>query len=84
MLTPTLRALGRDGLVSRTVHATVPPRVDYAPTSWAARCSSRLRPCTTGRWRTATTSGWPAPATTGRAISRENREPAAEIDAMTC
>ncbi len=29
MLTLTLRALERDGLVTRTVHATVPPRVDY-------------------------------------------------------
>ncbi|WP_203937654.1 winged helix-turn-helix transcriptional regulator [Spirilliplanes yamanashiensis] len=29
MLTQTLRALERDGLVTRTVHATVPPRVDY-------------------------------------------------------
>ncbi|GII42407.1 winged helix-turn-helix transcriptional regulator [Planotetraspora phitsanulokensis] len=29
MLTHTLRALARDGLVSRTVHASVPPRVDY-------------------------------------------------------
>ncbi|MCL2393484.1 MAG: helix-turn-helix transcriptional regulator [Acidimicrobiaceae bacterium] len=29
MLTLTLRALERDGLVSRTVHASVPPRVDY-------------------------------------------------------
>ena len=32
MLTVTLRHLERDGLVSRTVHATVPPRVDYALT----------------------------------------------------
>lgn len=32
MLTVTLRQLERDGLVSRTVHATVPPRVDYALT----------------------------------------------------
>jgi DNA-binding HxlR family transcriptional regulator len=32
MLTLTLRHLERDGLVSRTVHATVPPRVDYALT----------------------------------------------------
>ncbi|WP_079031920.1 winged helix-turn-helix transcriptional regulator [Streptomyces specialis] len=32
MLTRTLRHLERDGLVSRTVHATVPPRVDYALT----------------------------------------------------
>jgi DNA-binding HxlR family transcriptional regulator len=29
MLTQTLRGLERDGLVSRTVHATVPVRVDY-------------------------------------------------------
>jgi DNA-binding HxlR family transcriptional regulator len=29
MLTLTLRALVRDGLVKRTPHATVPPRVDY-------------------------------------------------------
>ena len=32
MLTLTVRQLERDGLVSRTVHATVPPRVDYALT----------------------------------------------------
>ncbi len=32
MLTVTLRALERDGLVSRTQHATVPPRVEYALT----------------------------------------------------
>jgi DNA-binding HxlR family transcriptional regulator len=29
MLTKTLRDLERDGLVSRRVHAVVPPRVDY-------------------------------------------------------
>ena len=29
MLTLTLRALERDGLVTRTVHPTVPPRVEY-------------------------------------------------------
>jgi DNA-binding HxlR family transcriptional regulator len=32
MLTLTLRQLEHDGLVSRTVHPTVPPRVDYALT----------------------------------------------------
>jgi DNA-binding HxlR family transcriptional regulator len=29
MLTSTVRALERDGLVERTVHPVVPPRVDY-------------------------------------------------------
>ena len=32
MLTVTLRGLERDGIVTRTVHAAVPPRVDYALT----------------------------------------------------
>lgn len=32
MLTVTLRALERDGLVSRTQHASIPPRVEYALT----------------------------------------------------
>ena len=32
MLTQTLRGLERDGLITRTVHAVVPPRVDYALT----------------------------------------------------
>lgn len=32
MLTATLRTLERDGLVHRTVHPVVPPRVDYAMT----------------------------------------------------
>jgi DNA-binding HxlR family transcriptional regulator len=32
MLTLTLRGLERDGLATRTVCATIPPRVDYALT----------------------------------------------------
>ena len=32
MLTQTLRRMERDGLVKRTVHAVVPPRVDYTLT----------------------------------------------------
>jgi DNA-binding HxlR family transcriptional regulator len=33
MLTLTLRALERDGLVTRTAFPTIPPRVDYALTA---------------------------------------------------
>jgi DNA-binding HxlR family transcriptional regulator len=33
MLTLTLRGLERDGLITRTVFPTVPPRVDYALTA---------------------------------------------------
>jgi len=32
MLTRTLKTLERDGMVARTVHATVPPSVEYALT----------------------------------------------------
>jgi DNA-binding HxlR family transcriptional regulator len=33
MLTQTLRQMERDGLVERTVHAVIPPRVDYRLTA---------------------------------------------------
>jgi DNA-binding HxlR family transcriptional regulator len=36
MLTVTLRQLERDGLVERTVHPVVPPRVDYTLTPLGA------------------------------------------------
>jgi DNA-binding HxlR family transcriptional regulator len=32
MLTQTLRGLERDGLITRTVHPVIPPRVDYTLT----------------------------------------------------
>jgi DNA-binding HxlR family transcriptional regulator len=32
MLTVTLRGLGRDGIVTRTIHPVIPPRVEYALT----------------------------------------------------
>ncbi|GAA0240419.1 helix-turn-helix domain-containing protein [Actinomadura nitritigenes] len=43
MLTRTLRHLERDGLVSRKVHPTVPPRVDYALTPMGATLHSTIR-----------------------------------------
>ena len=43
MLTRTLRGLERDGLVSRTVTPSVPPRVDYALTA-LGRSSQRFFP----------------------------------------
>lgn len=36
MLTQTLRQMERDGMVTRTVHAVVPPRVDYKLTELGA------------------------------------------------
>jgi DNA-binding HxlR family transcriptional regulator len=43
MLTQTLRHLERDGLVSRTVYATVPPRVDYELTLMGSTLHDTIR-----------------------------------------
>ena len=43
MLTRTLKALNRDGMVSRTVHPTVPPQVEYALTELGVSLSEPLR-----------------------------------------
>ena len=42
MLTLTLRNLERDGMLVRTVHATVPPRVEYALTPMALELHTAL------------------------------------------
>ncbi|MBL7494003.1 helix-turn-helix transcriptional regulator [Frankia sp. AgB1.9] len=42
MLTQTVRGLERDGLVERTVHAVIPPRVDYCLTPLGRGLSSRI------------------------------------------
>jgi DNA-binding HxlR family transcriptional regulator len=48
MLTLTLRGLERDGLVTRTVFPTVPPRVEYALTSLGRTLLVPIRGL--GRW----------------------------------
>jgi DNA-binding HxlR family transcriptional regulator len=48
MLTLTLRGLERDGLVTRTVYPTIPPRVDYELTDLGRTLISILVPI--GQW----------------------------------
>ncbi|MFI0901333.1 winged helix-turn-helix transcriptional regulator [Streptomyces sp. NPDC020983] len=43
MLTQTLRTLERDGLVTRTVFPTIPPRVDYAATPLGESVTALMR-----------------------------------------
>lgn len=43
VLTQTLRAMERDGLVGRRVHAEVPPRVEYALTPLGATLAAPMR-----------------------------------------
>jgi DNA-binding HxlR family transcriptional regulator len=48
VLTQTLRAMERDGLLTRTVHAQVPPRVDYELTALGGSLTAPI----------ATLTGW--------------------------
>ena len=48
MLTQTLRQMERDGLVTRTVHARVPPHVDYELTAIGANLGEAF--CGVWRW----------------------------------
>ena len=85
MLTQTLRALERDGLVERTIHDVVPPRVDYALTPlgrsllaplraicrWAERHLPRVRAARARHTAPAVTSGAPPPRRPSRARRAE-------------
>lgn len=67
MLSQTLQALERDGLVHREAQPTNPPRVDYELTPWATRSPSACCRSSTA-WRAAWTPYWRlANATTPRA-----------------
>lgn len=48
MLTRTLKALEREGAISRTVHPTVPPQVEYALTELGRSLAEPLRAL--GHW----------------------------------
>lgn len=43
VLTQTLRGMERDGLIARTIHRVVPPRVDYALTGMGRSLLEPLR-----------------------------------------
>lgn len=51
MLTRTLKALERDGMVTRTVHPTVPPQVEYTLTALGHSLSEPVKAL--GEWATA-------------------------------
>ena len=51
VLTQTLRAMERDGLIGRRVHAEVPPRVEYALTPLGATMATPLKAL--GNWQLA-------------------------------
>src|SRR5919107_3928363 len=51
VLTQTLRAMERDGLIGRRVHAEVPPRVEYALTPLGATMATPLKAL--GSWQLA-------------------------------
>ena len=42
MLSQSLHALERDGFVQRTVHSTIPPRVEYSLTPLGAATTEKL------------------------------------------
>jgi DNA-binding HxlR family transcriptional regulator len=66
MLIQQLRELEAHGLVDRTVHEHIPPRVDYALTEWGAKLNAALGPI----------ANW------GEAYARATgRYPGSEIDA---
>ena len=65
MLTLTLRGLERDGLVTRTVFPTIPPRVDYELTDLGRGLSKPVQALGNGRSSTCRRSKARGPISTG-------------------
>jgi DNA-binding HxlR family transcriptional regulator len=70
MLTLTLRNLERDGLLTRTVYPTVPPRVEYTPTAMANELHESLEMLTAWARRHRTTIAAARDAYDRAALSR--------------
>jgi DNA-binding HxlR family transcriptional regulator len=70
MLTLTLRNLERDGLLTRTVFPTVPPRVEYTPTVVADELHESLEMLTAWATRHQTTIAAARDAYDRAALSR--------------
>lgn len=64
MLTHNLRMLERNGVVERSAHPTVPPRVEYTSPSLARAYAQPSTECATGPTGTSVTSRPPATAST--------------------
>ena len=71
MLTQTLRQMERDGLVVRTVHPVIPPKVEYRLTDLASAWPRPSAACGNGPKRT-----WTASRPPGRRSTRRARPPA--------
>jgi DNA-binding HxlR family transcriptional regulator len=70
MLTLTLRNLERDGLLTRTVYPTVPPKVEYTPTAMAGELHESLEMLTAWAQRHHTTIATARDAYDRAALSR--------------
>lgn len=75
MLSQTLQALERDGMVTRDVVTTIPPRVEYSLTPLGERVAQRLRALADLLEETAAEGAW-APAQDGAAADGTGAEPA--------
>ena len=83
MLTLSLRGLERDGLVTRTVFPTIPPRVDYALTPLGATLLGPSWRSSGGRRKTRSRSRKRASVSTRRPMRRRSRARASSTAAAS-